>query len=573
MSRMSVDYTLPSYGRVDPTTIQHKFLVGYQGWFTCRGDGAGLGDSHDWSHWLKKSPPGSDKLATDLWPDMSRYPPSESYPIPGIQHKSGEQAFLFSSCNPKTVQRHFNWMACHGIDGVFLQRFVGQCDPMNPNYKRIINWRDRVSSNVRLAAEAEGRVFSLMYDVSGVKPNRVQQILEHDWTHIIRDECLLDSPNYLHEQGRPVVCLWGFGFSRTRYHPDTVRNIVFFLRASTPGGVYIIAGVPTHWRTGGGDCDPNPEYPKLWLELFDAISPWTIGRYENEEGATRYANEIMKADIEALTLRNKIGPHVEYIPVVLPGGSGYNMSGGRWAFNKMKREGGRFLWRQIYNATKNGARVIYGATWDEYDEGTALMPAVESKLLLPISHQCPLLALDEDGYALPADWYMRICGLAAKHLRDEYEVQEEFPYQTLREQNTWMQAERQLEFSADDEALPPPYYPSQSGSLAPVSEKIWLTSRQPPRSPTSRPLPTIPAGTPFSLDSTMPSGFPRNDISNQSALQLLGVARPESSTENIENTTTTHNRRHSSDPLSMTSLTSHQSRRRARTEGGDLNIT
>lgn len=41
------------------------------------------------------------------------------------------------------------------------------------------------------------------------------------------------------------------------------------------------------------------------------------------------------------------------------------MSGGKWAFNNIKREGGHFLWRQIYNALKNGATIIYGATWDE----------------------------------------------------------------------------------------------------------------------------------------------------------------------------------------------------------------
>ncbi|KAJ3994531.1 hypothetical protein F5050DRAFT_465003 [Lentinula boryana] len=504
MSPMGADYARYSFRRVDPTTIQRKFLVGYQGWFTCRGDGAGL-DNHGWSHWLKdgeeESPLGGKKLATDLWPDMSRYPPSELYPVPGFKHKSGEHASLFSSCNPNTVRRHFNWMACHGIDGVFLQRFVGQCDPWHPNYKAIIDGRDKVGNNVRLAAEAEGRVFCIMYDVSGVSPNRVQQVLEHDWSHLIREQCLLDSPNYLQERGKPVLCLWGFGFSKIRYDPDTVRAIISFFRESTPGGVYIIAGVPAHWRTGDGDSDPNPEFLKLWLNHCDAISPWTVGRYKTEEEATRYANEIMKVDIETLTVKNQSGQnphgHVDYIPVVLPGGSGYNMSGGKWAFNNIKREGGRFLWRQIYNATKHGAKIIYGATWDEYDEGTALMPAVESRLLLPISHQSPLLPLDEDGYTVPADWYMRICGLTAGYLRSESQLQEEFPYETLRDQCEWVQAES----SVEDALLPPPYYSSQGGSLSSDSQKIWTTSRRSPlRGPRSRPLPNLPASAPFLSD-------------------------------------------------------------------------
>ncbi|KAH7870914.1 uncharacterized protein C8R40DRAFT_1055806, partial [Lentinula edodes] len=188
--------------RVDTTTIQRKFLVGYQGWYASE-----VFIVRSFLRFCTKG--GGDKLATDLWPDMSRYPPSELFPVPGIKHKSGSQAFLFSSCNPKTVQRHFNWMACHGIDGVFLQRFAGQCDPLNPDHKAILDWRDKIGDNVRLAAEAEGRVFSITYDVSGVQPNRIQQILEHDWLHLIRERCILDSPNYLQERGKPVVCLWG----------------------------------------------------------------------------------------------------------------------------------------------------------------------------------------------------------------------------------------------------------------------------------------------------------------------------------------------------------------------------
>jgi hypothetical protein len=42
-----------------------------------------------------------------------------------------------------------------------------------------------------------------------------------------------------------------------------------------------------------------------------------------------------------------------------------NMSGGRWHFNDIKRNGGKFLWKQIVNAKRHGARTIYGAMWDE----------------------------------------------------------------------------------------------------------------------------------------------------------------------------------------------------------------
>lgn len=39
-----------------------------------------------------------------------------------------------------------------------------------------------------------------------------------------------------------------------------------------------------------------------------------------------------------------------------------------------------------------------------YDEGTALMPVVPSKRLLPFSNNFPFMALDADGYDLPSDW-------------------------------------------------------------------------------------------------------------------------------------------------------------------------
>jgi len=104
------------------------------------------------------------------------------------------------------------------------------------------------------------------------------------------------------------------------------------------------------------------------------------------------------------------------------------MSQGKWGFNDVKRKGGWFLWSQIYRAKKMGARFVYGAMWDEcvrflftlstfalkfafcfvfrYDEGTAFMPVVPNKRLLPVSDKFPFMALDEDGYDLPSDWYV-----------------------------------------------------------------------------------------------------------------------------------------------------------------------
>jgi len=47
------------------------------------------------------------------------------------------------------------------------------------------------------------------YDVSGVAPDRIQKIIEHDWIHLIHEQEILDSPNYLRESGKPVIAIWG----------------------------------------------------------------------------------------------------------------------------------------------------------------------------------------------------------------------------------------------------------------------------------------------------------------------------------------------------------------------------
>ena len=106
----------------------------------------------------------------------------------------------------------------------------------------------------------------------------------------------------------------------------------------------------------------------VWLDCFDAISPWTIGRYGNIADADKFAEEKIAGDMKLIGERNqtvRLGRKLDYVPVVFPGGSGHNLSEGKWGFNDIPREGGRFLWRQIYNARRSGVRTIYGAMWDE----------------------------------------------------------------------------------------------------------------------------------------------------------------------------------------------------------------
>ncbi|KAL9716761.1 hypothetical protein Ac2012v2_001212 [Leucoagaricus gongylophorus] len=422
------------FRKSDPSTIQGKLLVGYQGWFTCGGDGQPVGPGHHgWLHWFNSPLPAGGRPNTDLWPDVSSYSSSELYLAPGLKTKAGEQVFLFSSRNAKTVQRHFHWMAEYGVDGAFLQRFAGEID-IEAGGEGIRRIRDEVVDRVREATEKEGRVFAIMYDVSGVSADRIGRILEHDWMHLVRVKGILDSPNYLQDGGRPVIGLWGFGFNEAGHTPSILRSIISTFRNVTPGGAYIMAGIPAYWRTSEGDADRNPEFLNIWLNEVDAISPWTIGRYSSEYEADWFEESTMRGDSELLRKRVDEGfRKIDYVPVVFPGGSGYNLSEGNWEWNGIKRNGGRFLWRQIYNVQKLGVRSMYGAMWDEYDEGTVFLPVVTHKRLLPVSDKFKFMALDEDGYDLPEDWYMRISGFAAEALRGERKIFETFPLKELQD--------------------------------------------------------------------------------------------------------------------------------------------
>jgi len=114
----------------------------------------------------------------------------------------------------------------------------------------------------------------------------------------------------------------GFGFNEAGHTPSLLRDVVASFRNVTPGGAYIMAGVPAYWRTSEGDADRDPGFVTVWLNEVDAISPWTIGRYSSEHEADLFAENRMKGDSELLKKRVDEGfKKVDYVPVVFPGGS------------------------------------------------------------------------------------------------------------------------------------------------------------------------------------------------------------------------------------------------------------
>src|SRR5689334_5263447 len=93
---------------VDAGTIDHKVLLGYQGWFSCPGDGG----QTNFSHWLRRGP---EEPVVDMYPDLTEFDKSDLCAVPGMTI-DGKPAYLYSAWNPHVVDAHFRWMKQYGLD-------------------------------------------------------------------------------------------------------------------------------------------------------------------------------------------------------------------------------------------------------------------------------------------------------------------------------------------------------------------------------------------------------------------------------------------------------------------------
>jgi hypothetical protein len=394
---------------VDATTLEHKMLFGYQGWFLCPGDGS---PANDWRHWFRNGMPTAANLTIDLWPDTSELDADELFPT-ALSYADGSTAQLYSAYRAKTVARHFAWMKQAGIDGVSLQRFLSEVhDP------RFFTARNQVTRNVQAAAEAEGRVFAIEYDVTGVDEAYLVEWLEADWRYLVDTLQVTASPRYLRDGGKPVLYLWGLGFRDRPGTPADAATLIDWLTTSADPQyrVTLVGGIPERWRTLDGDSNPDRAWARVYRS-FDVLSPWTIGRFGDDAGADAY-RATLAADLAEATAAGK-----RYMPVVFPGFSWHNLFGGPW--NQIPRRGGAFYWRQVWNAVGAGATMLKTAMFDEVDEGTAMFKLAPTASRLPAG--APLVPLDADGRALPSDFYLRAGGAATALLRGDLPLSPSLP--------------------------------------------------------------------------------------------------------------------------------------------------
>ncbi len=391
-------------GEVDPTTMYHKLLMGYQGWFACAGDGS---PANSWIHWFRNNSPTATNATFDLWPDTAELDPDELFAT-SMTFSNGSPAKLYSAYKQKTVLRHFKWMADNHLDGVFFQRFLTDLSGS------VLGLRNQVALNVRAGAETYQRVFAIMYDISGYPTNTLISALTNDWSYLVNTQHVTNSPWYLNHKGKPVVAIWGFGFSGRSDTPAQAQEAISWFKAA---GCTVMGGVPTNWRTLTGDAQTDPAWSNAFRS-FNVISPWSVGRYSNNSGADNY-----RAGITAPDLADCNAHGIDYLPVVFPGFSWTNLNGG--PYNQIPRNGGSFYWRQVYNGILTGCSMIYGAMFDEVDEGTAMFKIAPTRAEQPA--QGNFVPLNIDGYNLPSDWYLQLANQAGKMLRGEIPLQSTMP--------------------------------------------------------------------------------------------------------------------------------------------------
>ncbi|MEO6036268.1 MAG: glycoside hydrolase family 71/99-like protein [Verrucomicrobiota bacterium] len=386
---------------VDTSTLDRKMLLGYQGWFACPGDGS---PPNRWVHWFRSQTPTATNATFDFWPDISELDPDELFDT-GMTLSNGTPARVYAAAKAKTVLRHFKWMREARIDGVFLQRFSSELG--DPTFAA---WRNQVTSNVWAGAESYGRVFAIMYDISGQPGSSLVSRLTNDWSYLVNTMKVTSSPRYQRHRGKPVVAIWGFGFTDRPGTPQDALTVINYFKTA---GFTVMGGVPTYWRTLNNDSQTNSAWATVY-RAYDIISPWAVGRYGNNFQADSFKQNLIVPDLAAT---KSLG--LDYMPVIFPGFSWHNLFSASPP-NQIPRIAGNFYWRQAYNATSAGCTMIFGAMFDEVDEGTAMFKLAPTAAELPA--QGTFVPLNIDGANLPSDWYLRLAGAATRMLRGDSPV-------------------------------------------------------------------------------------------------------------------------------------------------------
>jgi len=365
--------------------IVGKITVGYQGWFNAPADGSGI--NPPWWHWTAdRNTPSPTNSGIKSWPDVSEL--TKTYATGFANLGNGSPAKLYSDWDAQTVDMQIKWMQDTGIDTIALQRFG--------DYRGTGEARNVVAGHVRDSAQAHGRKFYIMYDISGW--DSFQADLKSDWTdHIIGELHLTDSPAYAKQNGKPVICIWGLGYTGHPGTTDTTLDVINYFKGK---GLYVIGGLGNDWRTANGNQWSKAGFLSVF-DALDAISPWMVGVIGDNAGSDSNRTKYNEGDVAYLHGKGK-----HYQPCVMPGD-----------LQAKQRHHGDFMWHQFYNMIQIGSDGIYISMYDEYNEGNQIAKTAATSASIPAGSS--FVTLDEDGTKCSSDYYLRLTADGGKMLRKQ----------------------------------------------------------------------------------------------------------------------------------------------------------
>ncbi|MBI3883492.1 MAG: carbohydrate-binding protein [Sphingobacteriales bacterium] len=381
--------------------FKNKSFAGYQVWHKAGPNAA------DWSHWAYGQVPHAGfHVGEDIasFPDISEIPDAESYATGFANLGNGKPTRLYTDGDASIINRQMGWLQDKGLDGVAIQRFVG-----SPLGKSVTITSTSPLTNIKTACEATGRLFYICYDLNGTDADILKR-MQTDWVYEIEQiRALTSSPNYATVNGKPVVEMWGVGYDMATAAQCT--QLISFFKSR---GCYVIGGTPNAWRSG-----PGTGFSDVFKSL-DCVSPWTVGIYNSSAGANGYLTNNMVPD-KAYCDQNGM----DYLPVAFAGGA--NWVNNDLTLSQTDREGGKFLWQQVYNAKTLGLTSVYLAMLDEFEESTNLINGAVDYFDIPTDQYFETFA--KDGVWTSSDYYLRLAATASKMLRGEVPLTQTIPVQ------------------------------------------------------------------------------------------------------------------------------------------------
>ncbi|KAI1821282.1 hypothetical protein F4861DRAFT_478038 [Xylaria intraflava] len=374
---------------IDRSTLNGKFFVGYQAWFR-----KPLEDDGN-SHWTTDTPsPEVGHVGVDMVPDVTGYPAECLFDTP-FTRPNGTAAQFYSNDCDGVVDLHFKMMADHGISGAFLQRFYGYINEANGGWVNILN-------SAKAAAEKYGRGFAIEYDLNGAATASTN-ITATYLADLAALSDITSSPAYMHHEGKPVIEIWGFGVVDGVSADDGVAIVTALKNA----GWYVILGVGQAWHAELVQDQPGRFGPVY--RVADMIQPWTVGAYDINGYPDFLSGRQATEDASAL---QDLG--IDSSIVVWPGGSSSN-SNPNEIFDHFPRWNGTFYQMQLDGAVSLKPTFIFGAMFDEMNEGTSIFPVLRTSDL-PTNQR--FLGID-DGMA--SDAYLQMAGDAATRIAEAWQ--------------------------------------------------------------------------------------------------------------------------------------------------------